>query len=88
MFTIAAIVHICGVTFYGLFASGELQPWAETGCVPATPTGIIGLSKAGGGPPPGTGFPEKPTVPPPTYQVTFSSTHVIFMSAQTLIFVQ
>jgi ACS family sodium-dependent inorganic phosphate cotransporter-like MFS transporter 6/7/8 len=25
----AATVHFIGVTFYGVFASGELQPWAE-----------------------------------------------------------
>jgi hypothetical protein len=25
----AATVHLIGVTFYALFASGELQPWAE-----------------------------------------------------------
>jgi len=25
----AATVHFIGVTFYGIFASGELQPWAE-----------------------------------------------------------
>lgn len=29
MFTIAATVHLIGCTFYGVFASGELQPWAE-----------------------------------------------------------
>ncbi|XP_065355466.1 vesicular glutamate transporter 1 [Calliphora vicina] len=29
VFTLAACVHLCGCTFYGLFASGELQPWAE-----------------------------------------------------------
>lgn len=29
MFLLAATVHFCGVIFYGLFASGELQPWAE-----------------------------------------------------------
>lgn len=29
MFTIAACVHLVGITFYGIFASGELQPWAE-----------------------------------------------------------
>lgn len=29
MFTIAALVHLFGITFYGVFASGELQPWAE-----------------------------------------------------------
>lgn len=25
----AATVHLIGITFYGIFASGELQPWAE-----------------------------------------------------------
>lgn len=25
----AATVHLFGVSFYGVFASGELQPWAE-----------------------------------------------------------
>lgn len=29
VFTIAACVHLCGITFYGIFASGDLQPWAE-----------------------------------------------------------
>lgn len=29
VFTLAACVHLCGCTFYGIFASGELQPWAE-----------------------------------------------------------
>lgn len=29
MFTIAALVHLFGITFYGIFASGELQSWAE-----------------------------------------------------------
>lgn len=29
MFTLAACVHLIGCTFYGIFASGELQPWAE-----------------------------------------------------------
>lgn len=29
VFTIAALVHLFGITFYGIFASGELQPWAE-----------------------------------------------------------
>lgn len=29
MFTIAATVHLVGITFYAIFASGELQPWAE-----------------------------------------------------------
>ncbi|XP_063241946.1 vesicular glutamate transporter 1 [Bacillus rossius redtenbacheri] len=29
VFIMAATVHFIGVTFYALFASGELQPWAE-----------------------------------------------------------
>lgn len=29
VFTIAACVHLCGITFYGIFASGDLQSWAE-----------------------------------------------------------
>lgn len=33
VFTIAALVHLFGITFYGIFASGEVQPWAD----PPTP---------------------------------------------------
>ncbi|XP_058059544.1 vesicular glutamate transporter 1 [Anopheles bellator] len=29
VFTIAATVHLVGITFYAIFASGELQSWAE-----------------------------------------------------------
>ena len=29
VFTIAATVHLIGITFYAIFCSGELQPWAE-----------------------------------------------------------
>ncbi|KAG4070847.1 hypothetical protein HA402_011073 [Bradysia odoriphaga] len=29
VFTIAACVHLFGITFYGIYASGELQYWAE-----------------------------------------------------------
>ncbi|CAM1295990.1 SLC17A6 (predicted) [Pycnogonum litorale] len=29
VFLIASTIHFCGVIFYGLFASGEKQPWAE-----------------------------------------------------------
>lgn len=25
----AGFIHVCGVIFYGIFASGELQPWSE-----------------------------------------------------------
>lgn len=29
VFTIGALVHLFGITFYGIFACGELQDWAE-----------------------------------------------------------
>lgn len=29
VFLLAATVHFFGVTFYAIYASGELQPWAE-----------------------------------------------------------
>lgn len=29
VFIIASSVHFVGITFYALFASGELQPWAQ-----------------------------------------------------------
>jgi hypothetical protein len=29
VFLIAAVIHICGVVFYAIFASGEKQPWAD-----------------------------------------------------------
>ena len=29
MFLIASLIHFAGVTFYGIFASGEKQPWAD-----------------------------------------------------------
>ncbi|XP_069192452.1 vesicular glutamate transporter 1 isoform X1 [Procambarus clarkii] len=29
VFLIASIIHFLGIIFYGIFASGELQPWAE-----------------------------------------------------------
>ncbi|XP_054153828.1 vesicular glutamate transporter 1-like [Oppia nitens] len=29
VFIIAGVIHICGVIFYGIFASGELQNWSE-----------------------------------------------------------
>lgn len=29
VFILAAVIHYIGVIFYGVFASGELQPWAE-----------------------------------------------------------
>ena len=29
VFVIAGVIHFLGVIFYAIFASGELQPWAE-----------------------------------------------------------
>ena len=29
VFLIASIIHFAGVIFYGIFASGEKQPWAD-----------------------------------------------------------
>jgi hypothetical protein len=29
VFLIASLIHFGGVIFYGIFASGEKQPWAE-----------------------------------------------------------
>ena len=29
VFILAGVIHICGVIFYGVFASGELQEWGE-----------------------------------------------------------
>lgn len=29
VFLMGATVHFIGITIYGIFASGELQPWAE-----------------------------------------------------------
>lgn len=30
VFLMGATVHFIGITIYAIFASGELQPWAET----------------------------------------------------------
>lgn len=29
MLIISAFIHYCGIIFYAIFASGELQPWAD-----------------------------------------------------------
>jgi ACS family sodium-dependent inorganic phosphate cotransporter-like MFS transporter 6/7/8 len=29
VFVIASVIHFIGVIFYGIFASGEKQPWAD-----------------------------------------------------------
>lgn len=63
MFLIAALVHYGGVAFYGVFASGEPQPWAEPPREEAEPLAPAGLGSdeeeeeeedgGGGGAPPG-----------------------------------
>lgn len=44
VFTIAALVHLFGITFYGIFASGEVQPWADP---PAPDMTVWSPTKAG-----------------------------------------
>lgn len=53
VFTIAALVHLFGITFYGVYASGEPQPWAETQ-IPETQ--VWSPSKAGAYPTAETAF--------------------------------
>lgn len=67
VFLIAALVHYAGVAFYGAFASGEPQPWAEPPREEAEPLAPGGLGSdeeeeegeeegaggVGGGGPPG-----------------------------------
>lgn len=46
--TIAALVHLFGITFYAIFASGELQPWAEpTPIAEGRPGPVLTPSKIG-----------------------------------------
>lgn len=45
VFVLAACVHLFGIVFYAVFASGELQDWAEppsTGSVPQVWSPISG----------------------------------------------
>lgn len=55
----AGFIHLCGVIFYGIFASGELQPWSEP---PPDPNHIpnwkIRQMSIKGGHPPGSGSSE------------------------------
>ncbi|KAL0267539.1 UNVERIFIED_CONTAM: hypothetical protein PYX00_009784 [Menopon gallinae] len=56
VFILAATVHFIGVTFYAIFASGELQPWAEP-----TPEQLKAWEEAAAA---ASGAP-KPQIPPP-----------------------
>ncbi|XP_046962471.1 vesicular glutamate transporter 1 [Vanessa cardui] len=63
VFLMGATVHFIGITIYGIFASGELQPWAET--APPYETPMKSLDQE-------TTFSEKPSEPlrgtePPAY---------------------
>lgn len=73
VFISAACVHFFGVVFYGLFASGELQPWAEPPRDDAmSPGGTVGKPwdpMEGAAPPP------RPAIPPPTYSVSANFPH-------------
>lgn len=57
VFILAATVHFVGITFYGIFASGELQPWAEP-----TPEQLKAWEDAANMQ---KGLPPRPTGPPP-----------------------
>eukprot|EP00057_Strongylocentrotus_purpuratus_P014753 XP_011669227.1 PREDICTED: vesicular glutamate transporter 1 [Strongylocentrotus purpuratus] len=48
VYLVAAIVHFTGVLFYGIFASGEKQPWAELAEPPAQ-DGFVTDNGVGGG---------------------------------------
>ncbi|XP_071454829.1 vesicular glutamate transporter 1 [Hetaerina americana] len=63
VFIMAATVHFVGVAFYAIFASGELQPWAEPSAEEVASWNPIDAAKNGGtdqkplGPPGGEGDP-------------------------------
>lgn len=66
VFISAACVHLVGVIFYGIFASGELQPWAEPPKDEAmTPGGTV--TGKPWDPMEGAAPPPRPAIPPPTY---------------------
>ncbi|XP_053908374.1 vesicular glutamate transporter 1 isoform X1 [Cuculus canorus] len=81
VFLIAALVHYAGVIFYGIFASGETQDWAEPAreeAEPLAPRGgnsddeddyeAEGIEDGGGGGPPGgppQGYGATGTTPTP-----------------------
>lgn len=70
VFIVAACVHFFGVTFYGIFCSGELQPWAESSLEEQNAWNA--MDELGGG---------KPPVPPPprTMQSEFIVSTCLFI---------
>ncbi|XP_050696725.1 vesicular glutamate transporter 1-like [Eriocheir sinensis] len=81
VFLIASIIHFLGITFYGIFASGELQPWAEPieeedapaveglpkETTPAVGMGGTGVGGVGVGVAPGGGFTQEAVQPSSQY---------------------
>ncbi|XP_076841082.1 vesicular glutamate transporter 3 [Brachyhypopomus gauderio] len=47
VFLIASMVHYCGVIFYGIFASGEKQDWADPENTSEDQCGILGEDELG-----------------------------------------
>ncbi|MEJ1287028.1 hypothetical protein NN561_018043 [Cricetulus griseus] len=77
VFLIASLVHYGGVVFYGVFASGEKQPWAEPEEMSEEKCGFVGHDQLAGSDesevedeaePPGA-----PPAPPPSYGATHST---------------
>nr|XP_012317933.1 vesicular glutamate transporter 1 [Aotus nancymaae] len=77
VFLIASLVHYGGVIFYGVFASGEKQPWAEPEELSEEKCGFVGHDQLAGSDdsdmedeaePPGA-----PPAPPPSYGATHST---------------
>ncbi|XP_033621776.1 vesicular glutamate transporter 1 isoform X1 [Fukomys damarensis] len=77
VFLIASLVHYGGVIFYGVFASGEKQPWAEPEEMSEEKCGFVGHDQLAGSDesemedeaePPGA-----PPAPPPSYGATHST---------------
>ncbi|XP_015420937.1 PREDICTED: vesicular glutamate transporter 1 [Myotis davidii] len=77
VFLIASLVHYGGVIFYGIFASGEKQPWAEPEEMSEEKCGFVGHDQLAGSDesemedeaePPGA-----PPAPPPSYGAIHST---------------
>lgn len=74
VFLIAACVHIFGVTFYAIFCSGELQPWADPNMEEQKNFAMDEFGQA------------KPPIPPPpnTMQSEFIVCIILFLILSTI----
>ncbi|CAD5113934.1 DgyrCDS3096 [Dimorphilus gyrociliatus] len=76
VFLTAALIHFAGITFYGIFASGDKQHWADP------PPDIIETMtpvKSGSyGAFPNEDLPDKPPLPPPSYRTTLQGSQPQF----------